>query len=143
MQTIALRFADNFAPPEGTIVAHNNLLKNKGYVWYGKMGNALSSDTANSLLKSKPIKILLIHSGTQKRYWACVDDISRSYPGDGEYPEYYRDKKDKVKTWLRFINIETAPKDIMSKCIVISSGEPLSSVSRHSMSPYFIINVEE
>lgn len=143
MQTIALRFADNFAPSEGTIAAHENLLKEKGYVWYGKMGNALSSKTIGTLLKTKPVKVLLIHSKTQKRYWVHTDDISRIYPGDGEYPEYYRDKKDKIKTWLRIVKIETAPNDIMSKCTVISSGESLSSVSRHSMSPYFIINVEE
>lgn len=31
----------------------------------------------------------------------------------------------------------------MSKCVVISSGKPLSLASRRSMSPYFIIDYQE
>ena len=32
MKTIALRFADNFAPDGGTIVAHNEMIEKYGYV---------------------------------------------------------------------------------------------------------------
>ena len=42
MRTIALRFAENFSPPEGTIKAHEGVISEKGYVWYGKMGNCVS-----------------------------------------------------------------------------------------------------
>ena len=143
MQTVALRFTDNYAPQEGTILAHENLLKKKGYVWYGKTGNALSSKVISAVMKTTPAKILLIQTGTIKRQWIYVDDISREYPGDGEYPGYYYDKKNKVKTWFRIIKIENAPKDIMSKCIVVSSGKTLASASRHSMNPYFRIELIE
>ena len=34
MNTIALRFAENFAPEEGTIDAHKKLIHEDGYVWY-------------------------------------------------------------------------------------------------------------
>lgn len=143
MQTIALRFADNFAPPEGTIAAHSALIEKNGYTWYGKMGSPLSSDTIKMVMESRPAKVLLIHSGTQKRYWAYVDAISREYPGDDKYPDYYADRSDRVKTWLRVIKFKDAPKDIMSKCTVMSSGALLSYASRHSMSPYFRIEVDE
>ena len=143
MRTIALRFADNFAPPEGTIAAHSSLITQKGYTWYGKMGNPLSLDTIAMVLENCPAKILLIHSGTQKRYWAYVDAISRDYPGDGEYPAYYSDRSIKIRTWLRVIRFVDAPKNIMSKCTVVSSGALLSNASRHSMSPYFRIEVNE
>ena len=143
MHTIALRFADNFAPPEGTIAAHSALIEKNGYAWFGKMGSALSSDTIKMVMEACPAKVLLIHSGTQKRYWAYVDDISREYPGDGEYPDYYTHLSNKIKTWLRIIRFEDAPKKIMSKCTVMSSGIPLSYASRHSMSPYFRIEVNE
>ena len=46
-------------------------------------------------------RILLIQSGTQKRYWMSVDGISRDYYGSGEYHSYYEDKTDKVKRWIR------------------------------------------
>ncbi len=143
MWTIALRFADSFAPPEGTIAAHNSLIAENGYVWYGKMGNPLSADTVNMVLKNYPAKVLLIHSGTQKRYWAYVDAISNERPKEGDFPTYYADKIYKMKTWLRVLKIENAPRDIMGKCKVISSGALLSHISRYSMSPFFRIEVEE
>lgn len=34
---------------------------------------------------------------------------------------------------------EKAERNVMSKCVVASSGKTLSIASRHSMSPYFII----
>lgn len=36
MKTIALRFADNIAPKEGTIAEHEKIIDELGYVWYGK-----------------------------------------------------------------------------------------------------------
>jgi len=41
--------------------------------------------------------------------------------------------------WAHVVEIS---KDIMSKCRVASSGAVLGEVSKHSMSPYFIIEVE-
>ena len=43
IKTVALRFSDNFAPDEGTISVHRNLIKENGYVWYGKLGAAVSN----------------------------------------------------------------------------------------------------
>lgn len=42
MKTVALRFANKFAPECGTIEAHNELIKQNGYVWYGKLGNKIA-----------------------------------------------------------------------------------------------------
>ncbi len=103
----------------------------------------MSIDTIDMVMAITPAKVLLIHSGTQKRYWAYVDAISREYPGDGEYPDYYADRSDRIRTWLRVVRFEDAPMDIMSKCTVMSSGALLSYTSRHSMSPYFKIEVNE
>ena len=45
MRTIALRFADHFAPPEGTICAHDTLIKSQGFVFYGKKGKAINKNS--------------------------------------------------------------------------------------------------
>ena len=73
--TIALRFADTFAPIEGTILAHRNLISEIGFVWYGKLGTAVSGKVVNKILSNAIPRILLIHSGklvdiglTSKRY---------------------------------------------------------------------------
>lgn len=139
MKTIALRFGEHFSPDCGTIAAHQLLIDALGYVWYGKMGNPIAARIVEELKKQDNTKILLINSGKADRYWAHVVEISKETPPMKGIPEYYRDLTEKFKTWFKITEFESAPKDIMSKCIVVSSGSSLSDVSKHSMSPYFII----
>ncbi|WP_287449347.1 hypothetical protein [Sellimonas sp.] len=142
MKTVALRFSDKFAPDEGTIIAHENIIKGLGYVWYGKLGLPLSQKAIDYVKGNEDPKVLLIHSGKTMRYWAHVVEVLKGEPDIDGIPSYYRDNRDRFKTWFKVIKFEVAPKDIMSKCTVISSGAGLGEVSKHSMSPYFIIEVE-
>ena len=143
MKTISLRYTDKFAPDTGTIGAHKKIITEKGYVWYGKMGSPISQKVADILLNSSEPRFLLIHSGAPDRYWVYIDDISRNSPPYDEFPSYYHDISDKFTTWFRVIRIENAEKNVMAKCTVSSSGASLSEASRHSMSPYFIIDCKE
>ncbi len=143
MKTIALRFSNNLAPEDGTIEEHNKLINQFGYAWYGKFGAKVSEKIREEIMSSKDKKVLLIHSGTTNRYWLHIDDISYKTPELKAIPEYYRDIAGTVKTWFKVIRIEAAEKNVMSKCLVTSSGNTLSNVSKHSMSPYFIINYRE
>lgn len=142
MKTIALRFSNSFAPESGTIQAHQDLINEYGHVWYGKLGNCISRTVAEGIMKNEIPQILLIHSGTAKRYWAKVDKIQYDIPLLNEIPEYYRDRAKEFKTWFRVVQFQIAPGDILSHCIVLSSGHTLSQASRHSMSPYFIIKTD-
>ena len=144
MKAIALRFSDNFAPPEGTIEAHRHIIVRNGFVWYGKLGSRISDRVTREVLAEQSPRILLIHSGKTARYWAFITGIQREQPSDN-IPEYYKDRADDFKTWFRIIHIDEAPKDVLSHCIVPSSGNTLSYASKGSMSPYFIIeyNVED
>ena len=139
MKTIALRFSNKFAPECGTIEAHNKMIQEKGYFWYGKLGNQIATDVFDEILGNEEPRILLIHSGEMNRYWAYVDKIQRNIPERNGIPVYYRDEVPKFKTWFRVIRFEDAPRDIMSNCIVESSGQKLSTASKYSMSPYFKI----
>ena len=56
MRTIALRFANNFAPAEGTIAAHQSMIAQFGYVWYGKLGTPISKIIAQQILNNKEKK---------------------------------------------------------------------------------------
>ncbi len=142
MKTIALRFGEQFSPECGTIMAHQKLIDELGYVWYGKMGNPISDKVIKEIMKGEGTKVLFIQSGEPNRYWAYVSEITKKTPPLNGIPEYYRNKADRFKTWLKITKFELAPKNIMSKCRVISSGASLSVTSRHSMSPYFIIEVQ-
>ena len=143
LDTVALRFSDNFAPEDGTIEEHQRIIDKYGFVWYGKFGLPLSEKVASMIMKNEKPQILLIQSGRAKRYWARVDMIQRNVPDISGIPEYYREDKGKVGTWFRIVEFLDADKSVMSKCIIKSSNARLSDASRHSMSPYFIIKYSE
>lgn len=68
MKTIALRFAENFAPEGGTIKAHQELIDKYGYVWHGKLGTKAADSKQKEIMKASEPRILLIHSGKFDRY---------------------------------------------------------------------------
>ena len=143
MRTIALRFADNIAPQEGTIAEHEKIVEELGYVWYGKFGLPVSKRICATILNNENPRILLVNSCKTERYWAFIDCITRVAPDDGDYPNYYADKKGNITTWFRITRFNKADKDICSKCFVCSSGNTLTNTSRTSMSPYFFIEYKE
>ena len=143
MRTIAMRFSDNLAPKDGTIAEHKRIIEEKGFVWYGKFGAKVSEKTCAEIMSNESKRVLLIHSGTDKRYWLFLEEISYDLPKLLDIPEYYRDIAGSIKTWFKVLSIEKASKDVMSHCTVASSGNPLSNASKHSMSPVFIINYNE
>ena len=143
MRTIALRFSNNFASDVGTIRAHEDLINEKGFAWYGKLGSKIAAKTATDIMKNESPRILLIHSGQFARYWAYIDKTLNEVPELDGIPEYYRDRAGDFKSWFRVVWFEEAPKDILSHCFVASSHALLSNASRHSMSPYFIFDVED
>lgn len=140
MKTIALRFADNYAPKEGTIKLHQEIINTNGYVWYGKFGNTLSQKNIDLLMSQPDRRILLIKSGFPERYWAYFEEIKKEKPQDVEnIPEYYRENTDKIRCWFKIKKIDKAENNVMSKFIISSSKMPLSEASKHSLNPYFII----
>ena len=136
---IALRFSDNFAPENGTIVEHQKLIDKNGYVYFGKMGTPISDKNIKNILKQENPRILLIESGMAGRYWAWIDEIIKTQPPLSDFPDYYHDKASRFRTWFKIRRIEKAPSNIMSFCKVVSSGTILSEASKYSMSPFFII----
>ncbi len=140
MKTIALRFSDNYAPKEGMICLHQQLIDEYGYVWYGKFGNRISKEIIDYQLKTGDAKILLIKSGSVERYWMHFSIHQEEKPELEKIPEYYRNNCDDIKCWFKVTKFERADKDVLSKCFVLSSGDCLSNASRHSMNPYFKID---
>jgi hypothetical protein len=143
MITIALRYFDKFAPDGGTIVAHQNMINQNGFVYYGKMGTPISQNVIDQLMNNKDKRFLLIHSGKQDRYWLYYEEITRKQVDTRFIPAYYRDRAEDFKTWFKVKRIEKVPSDVMKYCVVNSSNKPLGEASKHSMSPYFIIRYKE
>ncbi len=143
MKTIALRFGETFSPECGTIAAHQQIINDLGYIWYGKLGAAVSVKTIEEMMQNTDPKFLLIKSGKAERYWVHFQEVKKDKPSANEYPAYYKNKAEAMKTWFKVTSFELAPKDVMSRCFVISSGKSLSEASKQSMSPYFIIDYKE
>ena len=139
MKTIALRFGEHFSPKAGTISAHEEILTEYGFVWFGKMGSVISKKVVREIFNSDTPRILLIRSGKIERYWAYVSEIQYDVPPKEYIPSYYRDDAENFHTWIKISKFELAPRNILSKYCVASSGTPLNIASTHSMSPYFII----
>ena len=139
MKTIALRFSDNYAPEEGMIYLHQELIDKYGYVWYGKFGNRISREIINNLLKTDDPKILLIKSGSIERYWLHFSSYQEDMPELDKIPQYYRENCEGIRCWFKVTKFEKTERDILSKCFVLSSGDCLSNASKHSMNPYFKI----
>ena len=142
MRTIALRFAENFAPACGTIAAHQEVIDDVGHVWYGKLGSTVSARIACEILDNNDPRFLLIHSGGRGRWWGHFEKVQREAQPLDEIPEYYRGKADDFGCWFKVKRFERASADVMSRCVVASSGRTLSTASRLSMSPYFIIDFD-
>ena len=143
MKTLALRFGETFSPECGTIEAHKKVINKLGYVWYGKTGSPVSDQKLKQMKEEGTNKILLIHSGGFDRHWAYFEEVSKEIPPKKGIPSYYVDMAYKFKTWFKITKIEEAPRDIMSKCYVLSSKSVLSEASKYSMNPCFFIECEE
>ena len=60
MKVLALRFSDNYAPEEGTIRLHEELINEYGFVWYGKFGNKIKQSTIDEMMDTEDPKFLMI-----------------------------------------------------------------------------------
>ena len=121
------------------IYLHQQLIDKYGFVWYGKFGNRISKDIIEEQLKTDDPKLLLIKSGSVERYWLHFTEQQEEVPDLDKIPEYYRNSCNVIKCWFKVVSFERAEKDVLSKCFVLSSGDSLSTSSKHSMNPYFKI----
>ena len=122
MLAVALRYAETFAPECGTVLAHEKIINEKGYVWYGKIGLPLSDKVIAKLLSENVPRLLLIQSGGTHRHWAYISEVRKQKPLEEGIPQYYGDLVEKVKTWFIVVRFEEASKDVMARCRVIETA---------------------
>lgn len=140
MRTICLRFSDAYAPEQGTIKLHQDVIKKSGFVWYGKTSNKISKKYLEEILANGPAKILLLKAGGTERYWATMEEFS--YSEQKEHPSYYQNYLSNISTWIKISKIERAPDDIADKCLT-STGKVLSSILKKTFGAYFVIEYKE
>ena len=134
----------------GNVVAeHNNLVKEHGAVWFGKLGSPLSVMRVNWLNKQIEQNIptfLYLVKGNRKKstaYRAKLLFVSRDFPKDKSLiPVYYKEKKltGFMKVWMRIGEIEPIEMSEMSSLKAISSINPIAETLSKSSSGYFLVH---
>ena len=142
MKTIVLRFSDSFAPKDGTLAEHERIIREKGYVWWGKRGPKISHSVINSIMKDNKCKVILVRGGTKEKYWATVEEISDGCPQKSYVPEYYRSDVVFYGSFLKITKIERAEENVLDNCFVCTTGKKMSDIINKAMASYFIVEVK-
>lgn len=139
MKTIVLRFSDSFAPKDGTLAEHLKMIKENGFVWWGKRGPRISQKVIKDTITDGNGKVLLVRGGTKEKYWATVTEISDGCPQRSMVPEYYRDEITFYGSFLRIVKIERAEENVLEHLFVRTTGAKMSDIINKAMASYFIV----
>jgi hypothetical protein len=121
VKTIILRFRDLVTSSGQTIIEHNDIIKKKGFVWWGwwqKPFEQVPFEVFTALHKKieneGSIEIVLFDTGELKLFKAACDKIEWSNkreklksPDSDSTPNYYRDQE--YLAWFRFRSIDVKP----------------------------------
>ncbi len=146
---IVVRFSDSLFEGISTIREHELIIKNKGSVWFGKLGRPLAKkkiDILNKQINSNEKTYLLLVQKKKKGYmWtqAVLDKVANSV-GKNEIkltPPYYKqhdiDKQSSV--WFKVSKLYTPPSLDMKKCYIVSSNNPIDKTLYCSMYSMFMV----
>ena len=149
---ILIRFADNLSlfTHNGAINEHKEILKNKGYVWFGKFGRKLSnqsiSDLNSQILREIPTVLFLVQSYDKlyNVHMAYLSNVCRTLNiKDLEYvPAYYQSFYKEAFVWFQFSRITDLSNNALKHISVSSSGKNASISIHHSMSSIFIVKID-
>ena len=138
VEGIAVKYTDRLAPSEGTVAAHAEVLNNRGYVWFGKVGRRIGADRAEVLKEqsrhgTRTFLVLVRTTQQPFTFHLCeIDDILFDLPRDelAAAPDYYARLESPPSTWFRVTRILPLDSSLASDITVTSSGAPLSSAVR-------------
>ncbi len=146
---LAIRFSDNLFSIGDVVVKHNEVFYQKGYVWFGKMGQTISQtrmDLLNrQIAQSIPTFVYLVKGNRKKStfYRADLIAITKELPIGEEVaiPSYYQNNNllQYMKTWVRISEIVAIEISVISHLQAIGSVFPLQETLIRSSSGYFLV----
>ena len=143
MKTIAIRFSDYFAPECGTIFSHEDIIKQCGYVWFGKIGHTkMSKRVINEILANGPVNILMIKTQSKTHYLAKVEAILEKCPELNRVPQYYAQKHRDCSNWFK-ITVFTPIAEEELKKFFTTSGNSIFDIYKKSMGSYFVVEYKK
>lgn len=139
---LVLRYGNNII--SDCIEKHQEVIKEYGYCWFGKIGTSPSTKIINALLAEDEPEIILYKKG--KAHMCRLEEISDKKPDKG-YPDYYQeylyDQLIFPKVYFKLTSIEEIELKELDKCIVCSSLSHLMDTLNRSMSSFIFAMVPD
>lgn len=121
---------------------HIEVLNEKGYVWFGKIGS-VPTKRFIKILEDNETKYLILNSKNET-YFCNFDKVEYELPKnlDG-VPTYYKDnfldKGVKFSIFFKLLSIKKIDKELLNNLVVSSSANNLNNALKFSMSAHFLI----
>lgn len=115
------------------------VIKKRGYCWFGKYGQAIATESIRRLTKGGKITLYAMlvrkhkhkgknHQSISAHQFECKE-ISQKQPPQGTYPEYYDRFGHRISSWLK-LETSNINQVQLEDVITVSSGESVT----HSLS---------
>lgn len=144
-----MRYSDKLTAVEDTISAHQEIAKQKGAVWLGKMGRTLARNhvkTLNEQCKHNiPTYVFLVQkSGVgYELYQGNMVEVSRASPDDRRLiPPYYEQRGilRYMRLWQKLTGIRRVDPAVLKRLYVASSGSTAAETLPRSIAALFLVH---
>ena len=146
---VLMRFSDALNPNGNTIEIHQQMIAEKGAVWFGKAGKPLGyrhvARISRQCEEHVPTFLYLVQriEGQYELHKGSVLQVVRSLPSSERQfvPDYYSDLYflKNVRYWTKLSTLTRAPKDEMEKLVLLNTGMPARLSLMHSMAGLFLV----
>ncbi len=146
---LLIRFSDNLFSAGDVISFHQQVIKEKGFVWFGKIGTPIAQrhvETINLQIQNKiPSFLYLVKGGRHKStfYRANIAFLSSVLPKKERelIPPYYFELKiaKHMKFWAKLSGISLVEEDDAQKIQVVGSVFEIGETLARSSSGHFLV----
>lgn len=137
-KVLVLRYGTNIIAD--CMKLHSDVIKEKGYCWFGKIGRAPSEGVLNDLI-DEGIGTVILYSRAGC-YLCTINEIIHNKPKDS-YPKYYDEyifnQKISPSIYVKLTDMEEMDVSALSQYVVCSSGNPLPVTLNKSMNSFFVV----
>ena len=147
---LIIRFSDSFIKSSTTIVEHQKIIDEYGFVWFGKMGHPIlesRSELLNLQVKKHVPTFVFLAKGNRNKYnvyQAKLELSSRIMPENEQYliPDYYSSFElfKHIRFWVKLNEIKEVEFSILAQYKVIRSAYSIKESLVKSSSGHFFIN---
>lgn len=153
IQHLVVRFSDSLYEGIDTIQEHKLVIRDKGAVWFGKLGRPLAKrqiEILNGQIQ-KNIKTYLFLVQTKKANYiwtkAILDKVATELDKNDTtlIPSYYKHHNiiEQSSIWFKVTKLYTPSKSDIHKCYVVSSKKPINTTLNRSIASIFMVYFED